>query len=633
MDAVLGPIGHHFLDELDRRLGKSGGGGFQVDGVLLDGLELLHRGGVRVEGRLPGEGVIQGRAEAVDVPEKRVGGAFELLRRHIVGRRPEIFREVLASLLQGEAEVDELGRALCGHQHVAGLDVAVDQVLLVGGLQTTGDVEGDAEHLGFGKRPLVGDELLEADRLQQLHRDEEVAMVLADGEDLDDVGMDDRRGEFRLALEHRGERHIAAQRLVQDLQGDLAAEVPVERAEDLAHPALAERSDDLVLADRGAHPDEGGAMRTFDLRVGRKSRHVQCLPALGAVGDQGSIGSGFFHQQIAIRSRDRVKRQCIFPRAEVQTIPPSGHHCFALPDNHHNHPKRLPPPGRRASVTLAFDHGRSTGHRRRRALPPRRGSTLVHSRSLRDRVGGIPPEIGPRIREIADTAGVDFVFKASYDKANRSSVKSFRGLGCEEGCRLLAEVGASIGAPVTTDIHTAEEAVIAAEFIDVLQIPAFLCRQTDLLEAAARTGRVVNVKKGQFLAPWDVKNIADKLEAFGCRNYFITERGTTFGYNNLVADMRAIPWMHEAGVRVVFDATHSVQRPGGEGQSSGGDGRLAPVLAASAVAAGCDGVFMETHPDPSKALSDGPNQVPLDRLGGVLTRLRELYELVRRPVL
>jgi len=241
--------------------------------------------------------------------------------------------------------------------------------------------------------------------------------------------------------------------------------------------------------------------------------------------------------------------------------------------------------------------------------------------------------VGPRVRAIADAAGVNFVFKASYDKANRSSVNSYRGIGCEEGCRLLAEVGAAIGAPVTTDVHTAEEALIAAEFIDVLQIPAFLCRQTDLLEAAARTGRVVNVKKGQFLAPWDVKNIADKLEAFGCRNYFITERGTTFGYNNLVADMRAIPWMQEAGVRVVFDATHSVQRPGGEGTSSGGDGRLAPVLARSAVAAGCDGVFMETHPDPANAPSDGPNQIPLDRLEPVLVQLRELYALVRRPAL
>ncbi|MEQ1839992.1 MAG: 3-deoxy-8-phosphooctulonate synthase [Verrucomicrobiales bacterium] len=209
-------------------------------------------------------------------------------------------------------------------------------------------------------------------------------------------------------------------------------------------------------------------------------------------------------------------------------------------------------------------------------------------------------------------------------------IESFRGTGCEAGCRLLAEVGAELGVPVTTDVHTAEEIIIAADFIDVLQIPAFLCRQTDLIETAAKTGRVVNVKKGQFLAPWDVKNIADKLDAFGCENYFFTERGTSFGYNNLVADMRSIPWMQEDGLRVVFDATHSVQRPGGEGTSSGGDGRLAPVLARSAVAAGCDGIFMETHPDPSKALSDGPNQVPLDRLGGVLTQLREIYTLVRR---
>lgn len=238
--------------------------------------------------------------------------------------------------------------------------------------------------------------------------------------------------------------------------------------------------------------------------------------------------------------------------------------------------------------------------------------------------------VGPLVRAAADAAGVDFVFKASYDKANRSSVQSFRGLGCEEGCRLLAEVGAAIGVPVTTDIHTPEEARIAADYIDVLQSPAFLCRQTDLIEAAARTGRVVNVKKGQFLAPWDVKNIAEKLEAFGCRHYFLTERGTTFGYNNLVADMRSIPWMQEAGVRVVFDATHSVQRPGGEGRSSGGDGRLAPVLARAAVAAGCDGVFLETHPDPAKAPSDGPNQVPLDQLTPLLIQLREIYTLVRR---
>ncbi len=238
-------------------------------------------------------------------------------------------------------------------------------------------------------------------------------------------------------------------------------------------------------------------------------------------------------------------------------------------------------------------------------------------------------DIAPRIKAIADEVGVDMVFKASYDKANRSSISSFRGMGCEEGCRLLSSIGKELGVPVTTDIHTIGEATIAGEYIDVLQIPAFLCRQTDLIEAAARTGRVVNVKKGQFLAPWDVKNIADKLDAFGCDNYFFTERGTSFGYNTLVADMRSIPWMQEDGLRVVFDATHSVQRPGGQGTTSGGDGRMAPVLARSAVAAGCDGVFMETHPNPEKALSDGPNQVPLDQLAGVLSQLKAIYSLVR----
>ena len=238
-------------------------------------------------------------------------------------------------------------------------------------------------------------------------------------------------------------------------------------------------------------------------------------------------------------------------------------------------------------------------------------------------------DVAPRIREIADATGVDFVFKASYDKANRSSVDSFRGVGCEPGCRLLRRIGDELGVPVTTDVHTAEEASLAGDFIDVIQIPAFLCRQTDLLEAAARTGRVVNVKKGQFLAPWDVSNIVEKLKSFGCRNYFITERGSSFGYNTLVTDMRSIPWIQEAGARVVFDATHSVQRPGGLGSSSGGDGRLAPVLARAAVAAGCDGVFMETHPNPAEALSDGPNQVPLDELADVLTLLKRIYRLVR----
>jgi 2-dehydro-3-deoxyphosphooctonate aldolase (KDO 8-P synthase) len=180
--------------------------------------------------------------------------------------------------------------------------------------------------------------------------------------------------------------------------------------------------------------------------------------------------------------------------------------------------------------------------------------------------------------------------------------------------------------PVTTDIHTEEEVVIAADHIDLLQIPAFLCRQTDLILAAGSTGRAVNVKKGQFMAPWDVKNIADKLLSVGCQNFLFTERGTTFGYQNLVADMRSLYWMRELGYRVIFDATHSVQRPGGLGTATGGDGKLAPVLARAAVAAGCDGVFMETHPDPANALSDGPNQIPLSELPLVIRQLRRVHE-------
>jgi 2-dehydro-3-deoxyphosphooctonate aldolase (KDO 8-P synthase) len=223
---------------------------------------------------------------------------------------------------------------------------------------------------------------------------------------------------------------------------------------------------------------------------------------------------------------------------------------------------------------------------------------------------------------------VQFVFKASYDKANRTSVKSFRGMGVEAGCRLLQQVGKEIGVPVTTDIHSPEEARAAAEFIDILQIPAFLCRQTDLIEAAAKTARVVNVKKGQFLAPWDVRNIADKLTAFGCSKFFFTERGTTFGYNNLVADMRSLYWIREQGYPVVFDATHSVQRPGGGGDKTSGDGVLAPVLARAAVAAGCDGVFIETHENPAEALSDGPNQIPLAELPRLLSQLRSIHALL-----
>lgn len=233
-----------------------------------------------------------------------------------------------------------------------------------------------------------------------------------------------------------------------------------------------------------------------------------------------------------------------------------------------------------------------------------------------------------KIHAICTDIGADYLFKASFDKANRSSVKSFRGTDAEDGCKLLAEIGADLGVPVTTDIHTPEHAEIAAPHIDLLQIPAFLCRQTDLILAAGRTGRAVNVKKGQFLAPWDVKNIAVKLESTGCRNYCFTERGTTFGYNNLVADMRSIPWMQEQGYPVIFDATHSVQRPGGAGDTTSGDGDLAPVLARSAVAAGCDGIFIETHENPSRALSDGPNQIPLRKLPGLLRQLLSIREIV-----
>lgn len=233
-----------------------------------------------------------------------------------------------------------------------------------------------------------------------------------------------------------------------------------------------------------------------------------------------------------------------------------------------------------------------------------------------------------KLKEICDGEGAAFVFKASYDKANRTSVKSFRGTSVGDGCALLGNIGATLGIPVTTDVHSPEEAEIAAKYVDVLQIPAFLCRQTDLILAAGKSGRIVNVKKGQFLAPWDMKNVATKLVAAGCRQFFFTERGTTFGYNNLVVDMRSIYWMQELNCQVVFDATHSVQRPGGAGDTTGGDGALAPLLARSAVAAGCDGLFIETHENPAKALSDGPNQIPLRELPQLISQLRKLRDAV-----
>ena len=233
------------------------------------------------------------------------------------------------------------------------------------------------------------------------------------------------------------------------------------------------------------------------------------------------------------------------------------------------------------------------------------------------------------LKKICERVKAPFFFKASYDKANRTAVDSYRGPGVEEGCRILGEIDKELGVPVTTDIHTEEQAAQAAEHIDLLQVPAFLCRQTDLLEACAKTGRPVNVKKGQFLAPWDCTNIVDKLRAFGCEQFLITERGSTFGYNNLVADMRSLYWMRKEGIPVIFDATHSVQRPGGLGGTTGGDGELAPVLARAAVATGVDGVFMETHSNPAEALSDGPNQIPLEEIERVLVSLIRIHEALQ----
>jgi len=233
-----------------------------------------------------------------------------------------------------------------------------------------------------------------------------------------------------------------------------------------------------------------------------------------------------------------------------------------------------------------------------------------------------------KIAEICSAEDVDLIFKTSYDKANRSSVHSFRGIGVREGCEILFAIGSELKIPVTTDVHSPNEAAIAGEKINMLQIPAFLCRQTDLLRAAAETGRTINIKKGQFLAPWDVRNIAEKLIAFGNSQFCFTERGTTFGYNNLVAEMRSLYWMREAGYRVIFDATHSVQRPGGAGDSTSGDGALAPILARAAMAAGCDGIFMEVHENPARALSDGPNQIPLKDLPKHLRMLKAIHAAV-----
>jgi 2-dehydro-3-deoxyphosphooctonate aldolase (KDO 8-P synthase) len=234
--------------------------------------------------------------------------------------------------------------------------------------------------------------------------------------------------------------------------------------------------------------------------------------------------------------------------------------------------------------------------------------------------------IAKHLAELTSDLDIPFIFKASFDKANRTSGKSFRGPGLTRGLKILAAIRKRFGCPVLTDIHDATQINDVAQVVDVLQIPAFLCRQTDLLLAAARSGRAVNVKKGQFLAPDDVNNIAAKLRGAGCKDYFITERGTTFGYHNLVVDMRSLALMRQAGHRVIFDATHSVQRPGGQGTSTGGDREMAPVLARSAVAAGIDGVFIETHPRPDQSPSDGPNMIPLAQMEPLLRTLKAIHE-------
>lgn len=233
-----------------------------------------------------------------------------------------------------------------------------------------------------------------------------------------------------------------------------------------------------------------------------------------------------------------------------------------------------------------------------------------------------------RLVNLARKEKIPFIFKASYDKANRSSVKSYRGPGLAKGLQILAEIKEKYGVPVLTDVHSVTEVGLVAAVADVIQIPAFLCRQTDLVIAAAESGKVVNVKKGQFLAPWDVKNIIDKIECTGNKNILLTERGVSFGYNNLVADMRSLLVLRQYGYPVVFDATHSVQKPGGAGNRSGGDGKWAPALARAAVATGCDAVFIETHEDPVKALSDSDNAIELKALAPLWRILRGIDAII-----
>ena len=236
-----------------------------------------------------------------------------------------------------------------------------------------------------------------------------------------------------------------------------------------------------------------------------------------------------------------------------------------------------------------------------------------------------------QLKEICNSLQINFIYKSSYDKANRSSGKTFRGFGMEAGLRILEKVKAQIGVPVLTDVHDEDEIAPVASVVDVLQTPAFLCRQTDFIHAVAKSGKPVNIKKGQFLSPWDMKNVVDKArEVSGGDTIMVCERGASFGYNNLVSDMRSLAVMRNTGCPVVFDATHSVQLPGGQGTASGGQREFVPVLARAAVAAGVAGVFMETHPDPAKALSDGPNAFPLGHLKEMLQALKAIDALVKQ---
>jgi 2-dehydro-3-deoxyphosphooctonate aldolase (KDO 8-P synthase) len=250
------------------------------------------------------------------------------------------------------------------------------------------------------------------------------------------------------------------------------------------------------------------------------------------------------------------------------------------------------------------------------------GPCVIESEELCLRVAG-------SLKETCERLGIFYVFKASFDKANRTSGHSFRGPGLSGGLSILAKVRAELGTPVLTDVHTEAQTLAAADVVDVLQIPAFLCRQTDLITAAVRTGRIVNLKKGQFLSPAEMGQVAEKARSAGGRRLLLTERGTTFGYNNLVSDMRSIPIMKRFGCPVIFDATHSVQLPGGGGDKSAGQREFAPVLARCALAAGADGLFFETHPQPDRALSDGPNMIPLDDMAGLLEGMLRVWEAVR----